>query len=103
MYRTIIFVCSVLVLQVEPVVAFQSSSETESPKFHDLIEPRTNVVIRQEGGKVAFEFINAIDFGLTTKKNTPNDSVTRVTVVNNFREVLWRIEAPYGGPGVSQV
>jgi len=103
MRRKVVVVCSIMLLQVAQVVAFQLPSETESPKFHDLIEPRTNVVVRQEGGKVVFEFINAIDFGPTVKKNTPNDRITRVRVVNIFSEEVWRIEAPYGGQGVSSV
>ena len=103
MHRKVVFVCSIIFLQVVQVVAFQSPRETESPEFHDLIIPSTNVVVRQESAKVIFEFINPLDFGPTVKKNTPNDRITTVRVVNIFSEEMWKIEAPWGGQGASSV
>ena len=103
MHGKVLFVCFIIFLQVAQVVAFQSPRETGSREFQDLSHPRTDVVVRQEGAKVIFDFINAVDFGPTIKKNTPNDRITTVRVVNIFGEEVWKIEAPYGGQGAWSV
>ena len=103
MHRKVVLVCAIMFLHVAQGVGFQSPRETESPKFHDLIIPSTKIVVRQENAKVIFEFINPLDFGPTVKKDTPNDRITTVRVLNIFSEEVWKIEAPYGGQGASSV
>ena len=103
MHGKLVLISSIIFLQVAQVVAFQSPRETESPKFRDLIIPSTKIVVRQENEKIIFEFINPLDFGPTVKKDTPNDRITTVRVLNIFSEEVWKIEAPYGGQGASSV
>jgi len=93
----------ILCLQMTQVVASQEPGEIESPKPFSLINPRTEIVVRQEGPRVLFDFFHAGDFGDTMKKGARNDGVIMVAVANIFGEEIWRIEAPRRGPGASSV
>lgn len=103
MRRKARFFYFIMFLQLSQVVASQEPGEIESPKPFSLINPRTEIVVRQEGPRVLFDFFHAGDFGDTMKKGARNDGITMVAVGNFFGEEIWKIEAPYGGQGSSSV
>jgi hypothetical protein len=103
MHRKLVVVGSIVFLHMAEVLAFQSPRESDPPRFDDLVEPRTVIIVRQDGANIVFEFINGTNFGSTIKKNTPNDRITTVRVVNIFGEEVWKIEAPYGGQGAATI
>ncbi len=93
----------IFLLSFIPQLATIVMVEQITERNFSLVNPSTTIKVEQVGPDIHFHFWFAQDFG-ADKKDTPNNKIGQVVVLDGIGQEIWRIEAPpdyYGSATVT--